>query len=843
MSNNYSINNYMFAPTNSPHYIYTQKNFYPSSNSKNSPSSGSNKSNNFIEKNDYSSGVKEVPIKEEDIDYLQKFNINNKINVPKKIQHFPFYHSVPQRNNRPISGRITHPRKTNGFSLSNNQNSFEFKYYNNDCLNKRNSSGEKIANKNNTKQTQSKYSSVSENKYHFIKKFAGNQLRVPYFTENNISAMTNKQLDSNREFKNKKNNNPLINTANFGQKIYPYDKINNHDYTNQKNKESRSVNSKTNTNNIYNTINSSKLQNNIQLVRIGQDKSPHNNNINNMQNELINNNNKININYYLSPQKDILEYYPINDITQNYQNYNNNQRYTDGKYKYIKNNLNNYFKEISPPQTNTINQTNYKVAAVTKLSSSSVNYLINNNSTTNNINNKPTNQINQISQIENHQGTFNSYENINKINNNQYLNINDININENNYIQTTTPPNIINSPHVINNNIHNLHNLDNNNYIADTNNNLGDHNLNLLIKENTNYNYDTSYHKPESERYTTTNCDTNTSNNIIDQNNHNDNNNYDLFYNDFNSSSSGYIKNYGYLTHPGKDLFGMQKTNQDSFICKTNINNIKDFNIFGVLDGHGPDGHFVSEYVSEFIPSQIVDHPKIKNLSEPEKIYLKLKENNCKLINEAFREADKQLKNFEFDTMESGSTCCLVIHIGKHIICANTGDSRAIVVYDISNDSNPKNIDYLSTIQLSIDYKPELPEETNRIILAGGVVEQMKDEFGVGIGPFRVWIRGKDYPGLAMSRSIGDQNGKKVGVIPDPGIMEYTLNKSTKFIIACSDGVWEFLNNETVMNIGKKFYLKNDASSFCRELISKSTIEWEKNDKTVDDITAVAAFF
>ena len=94
-----------------------------------------------------------------------------------------------------------------------------------------------------------------------------------------------------------------------------------------------------------------------------------------------------------------------------------------------------------------------------------------------------------------------------------------------------------------------------------------------------------------------------------------------------------------------------------------------------------------------------------------------------------------------------------------------------------------------------------------------------------------------------MSRSIGDFIGKKIGVIPDPGILEYDLNKSTKYIIACSDGVWEFLNNEAVMNMGKKYYLENDAVEFSHELIDKAYKEWEKNDKIVDDITAVVAFF
>ena len=197
----------------------------------------------------------------------------------------------------------------------------------------------------------------------------------------------------------------------------------------------------------------------------------------------------------------------------------------------------------------------------------------------------------------------------------------------------------------------------------------------------------------------------------------------------------------------------------------------------------------------------------------------------------------------EFDVEESGCTCCLIIHIGSHIICANTGDSRAILVYDHSNGINKKDLNYLDVVPLSIDFKPEIPEETQRIVRAGGEVEQMKDENGEGLGPYRVWAKGKDYPGLAMSRSIGDLKGKSIGVIPDPGIIEYNLNNSSRYVIVCSDGVWEFLNNQTVMNMGKKFYLENNASAFCHELVSKANNEWQENDSIVDDITAVIAFF
>ena len=315
--------------------------------------------------------------------------------------------------------------------------------------------------------------------------------------------------------------------------------------------------------------------------------------------------------------------------------------------------------------------------------------------------------------------------------------------------------------------------------------------------------------------------------------------NVDISYNDFDGS--GWIKNYGGVSRPGKDINGNQKTNQDTLVSLTNINNIKDFNIFGVLDGHGPQGHFVSQFASEYIPSQIINHPAIKSITEPEQIYEKLKENNCEILTNACLSCDETLKTAEFDAYNSGTTCNLIIHIGAHIICVNTGDSRSIVAYDDQKDDNELN--YLESAQLSMDYKPDIPEEKNRILMSGGMIHKIKNEFGVEVGPYRVWIRGTNYPGLAMSRSIGDLKGKAIGVIPDPGIMEYDLCESTRYIIIGSDGVWEFLHNDIVKDIGKKYYLEDNASEFCHQVVKNALTQWEKNENFVDDITAIVIFF
>jgi len=300
------------------------------------------------------------------------------------------------------------------------------------------------------------------------------------------------------------------------------------------------------------------------------------------------------------------------------------------------------------------------------------------------------------------------------------------------------------------------------------------------------------------------------------------------------------IKSFSHLSRAGTEEDGKTKINQDSYIVLPKVNDIENFSIFAVLDGHGPHGHLVSKYVSQNIIDNITTNVLINSSKNVEDIYLSLKKNDFAIIKNAFITADENIKNMDFDVDESGTTCVLLIILGTHLICANVGDSRCILTYSENNDPE---LSELKVLPLSIDYKIAIPEERNRIIKAGGLVEQLKDSMGERAGPFRVFKPGKDYPGLAMSRSIGDAIAKKMGVIAEPGIIEHNLIGGIKFIVLGSDGIWEFLSNEDVRDIGKVFYLNCEANDLCEELYSSSLIKWKCNDSTVDDITIIAIYF
>ena len=142
----------------------------------------------------------------------------------------------------------------------------------------------------------------------------------------------------------------------------------------------------------------------------------------------------------------------------------------------------------------------------------------------------------------------------------------------------------------------------------------------------------------------------------------------------------------------------------------------------------------------------------------------------------------------------------MVLFEGTRLICANLGDSRAvkcsIVVKDQAEASEESMT--LTADELSKDHKLDVPAECERILSAGGRVESFKDTLNPNepIGPKRVWLPDQDIPGLAMSRSMGDEIAHSVGVSTEPEVLEFTLGPNDRFIVIGSDGLWEFLTND-----------------------------------------------
>ena len=188
----------------------------------------------------------------------------------------------------------------------------------------------------------------------------------------------------------------------------------------------------------------------------------------------------------------------------------------------------------------------------------------------------------------------------------------------------------------------------------------------------------------------------------------------------------------------------------------------------------------------------------------------------------AHDEDESKDREYPQDLRLSGTTVCTVFFDGTTVHCGNAGDSRAIKVavkedktkrqQSGPNETGDSSVDVKLVVKaLSIDHKPDMPEERKRILGMGGRIDTFHDSSNNDepIGPYRVWLKDQDMPGLAMSRSLGDRLAHSVGVSSLPEVRSHYIEMDDKYVVIGSDGVFEFLSNEQVAEIVLPYYQIN----------------------------------
>lgn len=132
------------------------------------------------------------------------------------------------------------------------------------------------------------------------------------------------------------------------------------------------------------------------------------------------------------------------------------------------------------------------------------------------------------------------------------------------------------------------------------------------------------------------------------------------------------------------------------------------------------------------------------------------------------------------DCFCSGTTAVTLVKKGPYLVVGNVGDSRAVLATRDKDNS-------LKAVQLTVDLKPNLPAEAERIRNCKGRVFALHDEPTVA----RVWLPNNDAPGLAMARAFGDFFLKDFGLISVPEISCRCLSEEDEFIVLATDGVKE----------------------------------------------------
>merc|ERR1712157_674623 len=147
--------------------------------------------------------------------------------------------------------------------------------------------------------------------------------------------------------------------------------------------------------------------------------------------------------------------------------------------------------------------------------------------------------------------------------------------------------------------------------------------------------------------------------------------------------------------------------------------------------------------------------------------------------------------------------------------------------------------------------KPDLPEERARVERMGGqVYVPPPSRYG---GSSRVLFVDKktgNTNGLAMSRSIGDWDAAKLGVIPDPTVVRLDVSDLIEnagggdievFAVSATDGLLDFVDIDSIaQTIAHSLYVDEGPHplSACESLITTAATAWwkAKDGRYRDDI-------
>ncbi|THU68578.1 hypothetical protein C4D60_Mb08t05360 [Musa balbisiana] len=286
--------------------------------------------------------------------------------------------------------------------------------------------------------------------------------------------------------------------------------------------------------------------------------------------------------------------------------------------------------------------------------------------------------------------------------------------------------------------------------------------------------------------------------------------------------SAGLRLHYSSLTQRGYYPGSPDRANQDSFCVKTHFQGNPDLHFFGVFDGHGDFGAECAAFVRDKLTAVLSADPR-------------LWENPAEAYDSAFAATNLALHDSEIDDSMSGTTAITVLVRGDTLFVANVGDSRAV--------AGVRDWDRVVAEDLSSDHTPLREDECERVSLCGArvlTVNQLERQGDVesddGYDPPRLWVQNRRYPGSMFTRSVGDLVAESIGVVAVPEIKVVKITDNHSFFVIASDGVFQFLSSQAVVDMVSSFVDPRDA---CSKIVAESYKVWLDSDSRTDDITII----
>jgi serine/threonine protein phosphatase PrpC len=201
----------------------------------------------------------------------------------------------------------------------------------------------------------------------------------------------------------------------------------------------------------------------------------------------------------------------------------------------------------------------------------------------------------------------------------------------------------------------------------------------------------------------------------------------------------------------------------------------------------------------------------------------------------AFLEKLKQLSVKEqqkFDLNLSGTSATIMIQTPKKIYLAWVGDCHAVMC------NKERKVVAVKLTGGKVLHTPSNEKEMGRIYKNRGEVKT-----GItlsGDKKPRIYVRGRTFPGISTTRSLGDLLAHHIGVTSEPSvrIINISLQQSERFIAIATDGIWDNMGPEDLIGHINEHGLKEIGQG--SEYVCNKARDLCLSDKIpLDDITLV----
>ena len=276
-----------------------------------------------------------------------------------------------------------------------------------------------------------------------------------------------------------------------------------------------------------------------------------------------------------------------------------------------------------------------------------------------------------------------------------------------------------------------------------------------------------------------------------------------------------------YTTRPGTENLKVKDVNQDRVLVIPSLN--PQVSIVAVFDGHGFEGHMVSDFISstfslimskEFGGSEDLTAGQIESILS-----------NC------IKELVFSIKSTPLNLRFSGCTLLCLLFYKTLCFSVNIGDSKAYM-YSYNR--------IWKVQQLNSAHKPSENAEKSRVLKCGGQIGQAINQIGIPYGPLRVLCDSVDHPGITLTRAIGDKAFRDFGVIDVPEIFKFQVKSNDFVFVLATDGLWDFVSESFVADVVKRNWNNGSCEKVVEELLAG--VDEAGVKENLDDLSVVVLF-